>query len=324
MREITLTQREEGKRFDRWLYKELPALPMGLGQKYLRLKRFKVNGKPAHKDTTLHAGDVVSLYIGDEFFEKPHEVDRFLQGFRWRLNRLYEDEHLLLVEKPAGLIAHPDREEKVDTLINHVRAYLYQSGQWDSRDETQFAPVLCNRIDRFTAGIVIVAKTEEAMRVLNRKIRDREIGKYYLAVAKGMVRPQQGLMDNYLLKPEGSRRVRVLDRPVPEAQRAQTAYRVLAQERGLSLVECRLLTGRTHQIRAQFAHAGWPLLGDGQYGDYRDAEHFSRDYQALCAYRLSFDFETDAGSLNYLKGKCFTVREMPFVREYFPHAGQLE
>lgn len=320
MREITLTQREEGKRFDRWLYKQLPALPMSLGQKYLRLKRFKVNGKPAHKDTVLHARDVVSLYIGDEFFERPHEVDRFLQGFRWRLERLYEDENLLLVEKPAGMIVHPDREEKVDTLINHVRAYLYQSGQWDSKDPEQFAPALCNRIDRFTAGIVIVAKTEEAMRVLNRKIRDREIGKYYLAVARGNVRPEQGLLDNFLVKPEGSRKVRVLDRPEPEAQRAQTAYRVLARERGLSLVECKLLTGRTHQIRAQFAHAGWPLLGDGQYGDYRDAERFDRDYQALCAYRLSFDFETDAGGLNYLKGKSFAVRETPFVQDYFPHA----
>ena len=315
MREITLSQAQEGKRFDRWLGKELPALPVSLGQKYLRLKRFKVNGKPARKDTVLHAGDVVSLYIGDEFFEKPREADRFLQGFRWRLNRVYEDEQLLLVDKPAGQIVHPDGEEKVNTLLNHVRAYLYQSGQWDSRDPSQFAPALCNRIDRFTGGLVIVAKTEAAMRVMNQKIRDREIGKYYLAIARGLVSPNEGLLDDYLVKPEGARRVRVLDRPAEGAQRAQTAYRVLAQQRGLSLLECKLLTGRTHQIRAQFAHRGYPLLGDGQYG--RPSGEGSRAYQALYAYRISFDFETDAGVLNPLKGRRFSVREVPFVREYF-------
>ena len=319
MREITLTQREEGKRFDRWLYKELPALPMSLGQKYLRLKRFKVNGKPAHKDTALHAGDVVSLYIGDEFIEKPREVDRFLANIAWRLNRLYEDEHILLVEKPAGMIVHPDADEKINTLLNHVRAYLYQSGQWDSKDPGQFAPVLCNRIDRFTGGIVIAAKPEAAMHAMNQKIRDREIGKYYLAIARGNVRPDEGLMDNYLLKPEGSRKVRILDRPAPGAQRAQTAYRVLSRGRGLTLVECKLLTGRTHQIRAQFAHAGWPLLGDNQYGDFRDNARFDREYQALYAYRLSFDFTSDAGVLGYLAGKSFSVCEAPFVREYFPN-----
>ena len=205
---------------------------------------------------------MVSLYIGDEFFEKPREVDRFLANFAWRLNRLYEDEHILLVEKPAGMIVHPDADEKINTLLNHVRAYLYQSGQWDSKDPGQFTPVLCNRIDRFTGGIVIAAKTEAAMHAMNQKIRDREVGKHHLAIARGNVRPDEGLMDNYLLlKPEGSRKVRILDRPAPGAQRAQTAYRVLSRGRGLTLVECKLLTGRTHQIRAQLRPRRVPAAG---------------------------------------------------------------
>lgn len=318
MKQITVGPEAAGKRVDKWLLKELPRLPMGLMQKYLRLKRVKLNGKPAKGDMRLAAGDVLNLFIEDEFFEKPAEADPFLARFHWHLDIAYEDENILIVDKKPGLMVHPDRTEQVNTLLTHVQAYLYQKGEWNSKDKSQFPPALCNRIDRFTGGLVIVAKNEAALKAMNEKIKGREVEKMYLCIALGRMPRREGLIDNFIVKPEGSRRVRVTRNPEPGAQRALTGYRVLAEEDGLSLVACRLETGRTHQIRAQFAFLGHPLLGDGQYGDPREGERFGRDYQALYAWSLAFRFDGDAGVLNGLNGRRVFARYVPFVREYFP------
>lgn len=317
MKEYTIDQSQAGKRLDKWLLRELPLLPMGLAQKYIRTKEVKVNGRGAQRDTRLNEGDVVRLYIPDEFFEKPHPVDTLLSNFRVRLSVVYEDENLLLIDKQPGMMVHPDDSEKLNTLVTHVRAYLYQKGEYDSKAEGSFSPVPCNRIDRFTGGIVIFAKNAEAMREMNRKIRDREIEKDYLCIVHGHVNPPQGLLEGYIIKPENRRKVLVLRRPTPGAQYAATRYQTLQEKDGLSLIECELLTGRTHQIRAQFADAGHPLLGDYQYGDARTNRGFDREFQALYAYKLVFSFKTDAGVLNGLKGRSFEVRDVPFVQEYF-------
>ncbi|MBR3504471.1 MAG: RluA family pseudouridine synthase [Clostridia bacterium] len=321
MKEYVIGQEAAGKRLDKWLLKELPRLPMGLMQKYLRLKRVKLNGKPARGDARLAEGDRVSLFIEDEFFEKPAEADPFLARFHWHLDIAYEDSNILIVDKKPGLMVHPDRTEQVNTLLTHAQAYLYQKGEWNPKDKSQFPPALCNRIDRFTGGLVIVAKNEAALKVMNEKIASREVKKEYLCIALGEMPPgYKGLIDTYILKPEGSRKVRVTRNPLPGAQRALTGYRVLDARDGLSLVACDLMTGRTHQIRAQFAFIGHPLLGDGQYGDSREGERFGRDYQALYAWALTFDFEGDAGALEALRGKRIAARNVPFVREYFPDA----
>lgn len=313
MREMTVAVGEEGKRLDRWIKANVPGLPVSLTQKFLRLKKIKVNGKPARADDRVSAGDSVLLFIEDEYFAPRRKPDALLSAFRPHVEVVYEDENLLLVDKKPGLICHPDETEKVNTLLTHVRAYLYQKGEGTAVSD--FPPVLVNRIDRFTGGIVICAKTEPAMRVLSAKIRAHEIEKSYLCVVEGEMRPPEGLFDNFIVKDPRKSRVRVCERPTPQAQRAQTQYRTLARQGGLSLLECTLVTGRTHQIRAQFAHAGHPLLGDLQYGAHRDGE---RRYQALYSYRLRFDFRTDAGPLNDLTGREFRVTNVPFVREYFP------
>lgn len=317
MREYTIDKKNEGKRLDRWLSHELPALPMGMMQKFIRTKRIKINGKGVQQNARLHEGDCVALYLSDEFFIKPKAEDPFLSKIRPKLEILYEDDNLLLVDKRPGLMCHPDAREKVNTLISHAQAYLYQKGEWDSMDPSQFAPALCNRIDRFTGGIVIIAKTEAAMRILNQKIRDREIEKRYLCIVHGRMRPAFGMLDNYISKGESTKRVTVLDRSIPGAQRAQTRYQTLDTRNNLSLMECELLTGRTHQIRAQFAHAKHPLLGDNQYGKPAQNEKFGRSYQALYAYKLVFRFKTDAGILNDLNGKSWQVKKVPFVGEFF-------
>ena len=317
MKEFRIGPNDAGQRLDRFLAKAVPLLPASLAQKYIRLKRIKRNGKRADRDTRLEAGDVLQLYINDEFFDEPREDNAYLTVTAPRLNIVYEDEHILLVDKRPGLAVHPhDGAEYGRTLIDHIQAYLYQKREWNPRGENSFTPALCNRIDRNTGGIVIAAKTAEALRVMNQKIKDREIDKRYLAIVEGIPKPKEGCLAGYLFKDAKKNRVFVTDTPQPGAKSCQTNYRVLASREGLSLVECELITGRTHQIRAQFAHAGHPLLGDGKYG--KLDKRFDRNYQALYSYKLTFRFTTDAGALESLNGKAFQVSDVDFVREYFP------
>ncbi len=318
MKEYLIGPESAGKRLDKWLLKELPRLPMSLMHKYLRLGRVKLNGKSAKGDARLCEGDAVRLFIEEEFLEKPAEEDPFLARFHWHLDIAWEDENILVADKKPGLMVHPDLTEQVNTLLTHAQAYLYQKGEWHPKGEDAFPPALCNRIDRFTGGLVIVAKNEAALRAMNEKIKSREVKKEYICVALGELERPEGLINTFIVKPEGSRRVRVTRRPEPGAQKALTGYRVLAVRDGLSLVACDLMTGRTHQIRAQFAFLGHPLLGDGQYGDPRESERFGRDYQALYAWALTFDFKTGGGPLAALNGKRVQARHVPFVREYFP------
>ncbi len=318
MKEYTIGPNDAGQRLDRWIAKTLPLLPAPLAQKYIRLKRVKVNGKGSKRDVRLQRGDVLQLYINDEFFETPTRENAFLSVFKPQLDILYEDEHLMLLNKRPGMVVHPDDQERVNTLITHVQAYLYQKKEWSPYWENSFAPALCNRIDRNTGGIVIAAKTAEALRVMNQKIRDRELQKLYLCVVHGVMNPREGQLKGYILKDEDRAQVRVYNKPVPGGKTAVTLYKTLEARGGLSLVECDLITGRTHQIRAQFATAGHPLLGDGKYGRERDNQRFDRRFQALYSYKLRFQFTTDAGCLNHLNGREWTVENVDFVEEYFP------
>ena len=317
MKEFQIGANDAGQRLDRFLAKAVPLLPASLAQKYIRIKRIKLNGGRAERDTRLKAGDVLQLYINDEFFDTPREDNAFLTVATPKLNIVYEDEHVILVDKRPGLAVHPhDGAEYGRTLIDHIQAYLYQKREWRPREENSFTPALCNRIDRNTGGIVIAAKTAEALRVLNQKIKDRELDKRYLAVVEGIPRPPRGSLKGYLFKDAKKNRVFVTDTPQAGSKSCQTNYITLASRQGLSLVECELITGRTHQIRAQFAHAGHPLLGDGKYG--KLDKRFDRTYQALYSYKLTFQFTTDAGALEYLNGRSFRVDRVDFVEEYFP------
>lgn len=317
MKEFTIGQNDAGQRLDRFLAKAVPLLPASLAQKYIRIKRIKCNGKRIDRDTRLQEGDVLQLYINDEFFDKPREDNAYLTVANPKLSIVYEDENILLVDKRPGLAVHPhDGAEYGRTLIDHIQSYLYQKREWRPREENAFTPALCNRIDRNTGGIVIAAKTAEALRVMNQKIKDREIDKRYLAIVEGTPKPKEGSLKGYLFKDAQKNRVYVTDTPQPGSKTCQTNYKTLATAAGLSLVECELITGRTHQIRAQFAHAGYPLLGDGKYG--KLDKRFDRNYQALYSYKLTFTFTTDAGALDYLNGKSFRVEKVDFAEQYFP------
>ena len=317
MKEFTITQNDAGQRLDRWLAKTLPLLPAPLAQKYIRIKRIKLGGKRVERNTRLNVGDVLQLYINDEFFETPKAENAYLTVSAPKLNIVYEDENILLVDKKPGLAVHPhDGAEYGKTLIDHIQAYLYAKREWRPREENSFTPALCNRIDRNTGGIVIAAKNAEALRILNQKIKDREIDKRYLCIVHGTPKPPEGRLEGYLFKDAKENRVYITKKMQPGAKTAVTFYRTLQSKNGLSLVECELLTGRTHQIRAQMAAAGWPLLGDGKYG--KLDKRYDRKYQALYSYKLRFAFTTEAGILEYLNGKSFEVASVDFVQEYFP------
>ena len=320
MKEITVTKNDAGQRLDRFLAKSVPLLPASLAQKYIRLKRIKLDGRRAERDTRLCEGNVLQLYINDEFFDTPKPENAYLTVTAPKLNVVYEDENLILVDKKPGQAVHPhDGAEYGKTLIDHIQAYLYAKGEWKPREEHAFAPALCNRIDRNTGGIVIAAKTAEALRILNQKIKDRELEKKYLCVVHGTPKPREGRLEGYIFKDAKQNRVYVTQKPQPGSKTAVTLYKTLLSREGLSLVECELITGRTHQIRAMMAAAGTPLLGDGKYG--KLDKRFDRKYQALYSYKLKFAFTTDAGCLEYLNGKVFHVENVDFAEALFPEKG---
>lgn len=316
MKELTITKNDAGQRVDRYLAKAVPLLPASLMQKYLRIKRIKRNGGRVQRDDRLVEGDVLQLYLNDEFFEAPRAENAYLTVSAPKLRIVYEDENILLVDKKPGQAVHPhDGAEYGKTLIDHIQAYLYAKGEWKPRLDGAFTPALCNRIDRNTGGIVIAAKNAPALRILNQKVKDRELDKRYLAIVEGAIRPPAGTLEGQLFKDAAKNRVYITQKPQPGSKTAITKYRTLQVQNGLCLVECQLVTGRTHQIRAQFAHAGHPLLGDGKYG--KLDKRFDRKFQALYAYRLTFQFTTDAGILAYLNGKSFQVEDVEFVQTYF-------
>ncbi|MFI3313515.1 MAG: RluA family pseudouridine synthase [Eubacteriales bacterium] len=316
MKEITVGKNDANQRLDRFVTKAVPLLPTSLLQKYIRLKRIKVNGKGAKRETHILEGDVLQLYINDEFFETPKAENAYLKVNAPKLNIVYEDENILLVDKKPGLSVHPhDGAEYGKTLIDHIQAYLYAKKEWIPRLENSFTPSLCNRIDRNTGGIVIAAKNAESLRILNQKIKDREMDKRYLCVVHGKPRPANGKIENYIFKDAAKNRVYITAKPQAGSKTAITEYKTLQTRNGLSLVECHLITGRTHQIRAHMAHIGNPLLGDGKYG--KLSKEIDRKIQALYSYKLTFSFTTDGGILSYLDKKEFIVKDVDFIEEYF-------
>ena len=317
MKSITVDKSWDGRRLTRFLQKAMPSASMGQIRKFLRLGRVKVNGKKGTEETVLAQGALVDLYVEDEFFAEVEKEDPFYSKIRPKLTILYEDEHIMLLDKRVGLVCHPDEGEKVHTLLTYAQAYLYQKGEWNPKAD--FAPALCNRIDRFTAGVVILAKTQEALRAMDAKIRTHEVQKYYLCVVHGRMKYKDGTLRHFLMKKPEQKKVTVLRKNEPGSKETITYYQVIDENKDLTLCECLLGTGRTHQIRAQFAAIGHPLLGDNQYGNPKQNEKLGRvNGQALCAYRLIFDFEGDAGCLAGLQGMTVQVKNVPFVHDYFP------
>lgn len=316
MKSFQITKNDTNLRLDKFITKVCPTLPQGLMYKYIRTKRIKINGKRGEISTRLCVGDTVDAYINDEFFVTVAPKYDFLSSPA-RINVVYEDENIILVDKEQGLIVHPDKNEYRDTLIGRIQHYLYDKGEYKPDAENSFKPALANRIDRNTGGIVIAAKNAEALRILCDKIKSREIDKRYLAVIHGTPKQKSRTLEGYLEKNTDKNKVYLSNKKSDNNLTIKTRYNTLESKGGLSLIEVELITGRTHQIRAHMASIGHALLGDGKYGKLQNDKKAGFDKQALYSYKLTFNFITDAGILQYLDGKTFTVKNVWFAEQLF-------
>jgi len=317
MKEFTISKNDAGQRLDRFTAKVVPLLPTSLAQKYIRIKRIKVNGKGTKRDYKLLLNDVVQMYVNDEFFGVDGDDSAYLKVINHNLDIVYEDDNIILVNKPAGILCHSDGNLDYASIIVRVQAYLYNNGQWQPEKENSFTPALCNRIDRNTSGLVIAAKNAESLRIINEKIRLQEIDKYYLAIVLGTPKPPSNRLEGHIFKDTKKGRVYVTQNSQRGSKSAIMEYTTLASTGKLSLLECKLITGRTHQIRAQLADISHPILGDGKYGNGQVNRMYDESKQALCSYKLVFAFKEDAGLLEYLNGQTFEISNIPFREKYF-------
>lgn len=310
MRILQIGKNDAGQRLDKFLSKAVRGLPASLMYKFIRTKKIKVNRARTQENYILRDGDEVMLFIRDEFFDSPQKDESAIARITPKLNIVYEDENIMLLNKRPGVLVHEDTAAEENTLIMHIKAYLYGKGEYDPANELSFAPALCNRIDRNTGGIVIAAKNAEALRIMNEKIRNNETRKFYICAVSGIPERKSAELRGWLKKDSSRNLVEVRDTKFPGSKEIITKYRTLAKKDGNALLEVELVTGRTHQIRAHMAHIGHPLLGDGKYGINRDEKKHGYKYQALYAYRLQFLPSAEGKNLlSYLDNREFSIDE---------------
>lgn len=316
LKELIVNRNDSSRRLDKFIFKCFDGLPASLVYKFIRTKRIKVNGKRAKENLMLKEGDRVLVFLPADF-ETPAEPGRAnMRKSSGKVKICYEDENILIADKEKGLLCHSGGNERSDTLIDRIQAYLIEKGEYNPEEENSFSPSLCNRIDRNTEGLVIAAKNAESLRVMNEIIKRREAEKFYLAACHGIFKRKKGGMVSYLKKNSASNTVYVSTTPNPGAKTSLLDYEVIAEDKDkdLSLLKINLKTGRTHQIRAQLSQAGHPLLGEGKYAVNKRDRACGFYSQALCSWEIKFCFNSDKGVLNYLNGLRVRAEKPDFIR----------
>ena len=284
-------------RLDKYLMDQFPALGMGRLNKALRENKIKLNGKKQPLATRVQNGDVIRVYLlDDQLGLTSQEGPEFLQA-RAPAEFIYENDDLIVANKPAGI---PVDGDESDTLLNRVLRRLYEEKRWDAAHE----PRLCHRLDTGTSGLVLIAKTPEAEQLFLEVIKNREVKKTYLCVTFGRPTPPDGTLGGYLLKDADRGIVKIVPDKQPGAKDVETQYETVAVSGRLALLKVRLITGRTHQIRAHMASIGCPILGDSKYGNNTANRQLKLKYQALCAWELVLPRFTSPDFAD-LSGKTF-------------------
>lgn len=314
MKELIINKNDGGQRLDKFIQKAVPLMPKTLLNKYIRLKRIKVNGKKCKNSDILNEKDIVSLYINDEFFESfenESESKNNIIHIHVLPEIVYEDENIIIVYKPVGMDVHRGSEKVKSTLIDIIKAYLFHKGEYDPKTENTFSPAVCNRIDRNTTGLVIAAKNAASLREINEFIRERRILKNYLCICTGNFPKNHGIETAYHKKGQHNL-VNIRNSMADGYRQIITEYKVLEIQGNFTLAEINLITGRTHQIRAHLAFIGVPILGDGKYGNVTVNKKYRIFRQQLCAYSLEFDIDPKC-RLGYLSGKKFYSPKTGFL-----------
>ncbi len=315
MIKFVINDNDSGQRTDKFIMKALPDLPKSMMYRLIRKKDIKINGKRCEISTKLQSGDVVTVYVKDELSgTKQHDMS-FMNAPDY-VDVVFEDENVIIVNKPLGLDSHSNGEHSDDTLINRIKHYLYNKKEYIPDQESSFAPALCSRLDRNTSGLVTAVKNAAALREMNSAIRDGLVHKIYLCITVSPTPKPADIIEAYHKKEDSRNIVRISESPLDGYKPIKTGYETLKVNGGLSLVKVTLYTGRTHQIRAHLAHVGAPLLGDGKYGNTAVNKRYGVFYQALCAYGLEFSLPADS-PLAYLNKMSIHAAEPDFAAKYF-------
>lgn len=306
MKILNITNNEQGQRLDKYLLKYLNNASKSFIYKMLRKKRIKYNGKKAEGNEIIKDGDLIQMYLSDETINN-FMSEKIINKVNADFNVIFEDENIIICNKPCGLITHPDNQNDKNTLNSQLLYYLYEKGEFDISKQSVFTPSVCNRLDRNTSGIVVMGKNLASSQELNKAFKNKNIEKYYIAVVKGEI-DKSGKIEGFHIKYEDNK-VKIYDNQIEGSKPIQTEYEPLSVSNGFTLVRLKLITGKSHQIRAGLKHLGYPIIGDRKYGN--DTvnkyfkEKFNLDNQFLHAYKLIFNIND--GCLKYLYKKEFTA-----------------
>lgn len=306
MRELIVNENDANQRVDKFLGKALNNLPKNLMYKYLRNKKIKVNHKRCEISQRLQVGDIVTCYISEEFF-----IDNINEVFKQAINDLkivYEDNDIVIVDKPVGLLSQSDKLNDPDNVVDKLKKYLFFQGEYDPQQEASFAPAIANRLDRNTSGLIIGCKNAESLRIINRLIKERKISKHYLCIVANKL-PSRGEFKDYYRRSD--QQVTIQAQPFEGSKLVAIAYQCLDFHHNYSLADIDLLTGKTHQIRAQMAFHGYPLLGDKRYG----GSELNNRFQQLCAYQLIFN-HSDEDGLKQLVNKTIVLDDLAILKVF--------